>query len=187
MWSVITAEQWIAFGTFWGAIAQLGLVVVAIYSARQWVYQARISGLRNLIDEYLVSIHAVDVSLSKARSIFRSHDIQKQELQMIYEQYVELMGLALRCAYYDEHVADAIKNVALHLQTLLVAYQKHNDIKGMFVQQGLSDVEKERLHREMKELGKLLTHTNQDPWYDKYLDLQSTVVFKAKKLTWGID
>jgi hypothetical protein len=188
IWPVITAEQWIALGTMLGGIAQFGLLVLAVYSARQWVHQLRITGLRALVDEYMLVMHGIDVAVGRARSLFRSKEDATSAYAVIAEKCVVLMGLATRCAYYNAQLADAIQQTLRHVQELLRAYEEVNMLEQTFRQDRhtLSDEEKVQLHERRQVLRFLLTHTEKDAWYDTYLMLQQSVMHYAIRVTWRV-
>lgn len=188
IWPAITAEQWVALGTMLGGIAQFGLLVLAVYSARQWVHQLRITGLRALVDEYMLLRHEIDMAVGRARSLFRSKEDETSAYATIAEKCVVLMGLATRCAYYNALLADAIQQTGLHVQELLRAYEEMNTIEQTFRQDRytLSDEEKEQLHERRNALRFLLTHTEKDAWYDTYLMLQQSVMQNATYSTWRV-
>lgn len=50
-WSYeITSDQWVAAGTFWGGMAQIGLVVVGALAGWEWRRRERYRGVREIVE-----------------------------------------------------------------------------------------------------------------------------------------
>jgi hypothetical protein len=73
---IITAEQWSAFGAFWGGMAQVGLVVVGVVAGRAWLRQKRFDGVRLLLEEYVLLHHEMQKSLAQlfSKDINRNYE-----------------------------------------------------------------------------------------------------------------
>lgn len=181
----ITAEQWAAMGGMLSGLAQVGVVIIGWYAGKQWFQQKRVEGLHVLVTECMQLMHDMDVATERGRALVSYTGIQDREFKTIEQKYVQIMGVATRCMYYDDKLAELIRLYALHVNELLRVYHQEPELLQMIKAEGISDQEKQRLHTlRISALDKLY-RTDNDPWYDTLQNYKKAIIRRARVLSWG--
>lgn len=168
-----------------GGVAQVGLVMVGWYAGRQWFQQKRVEGLHALVIECMQLMNDMEVGTDRGRALVSYVGIQEQQFEIIVQKYVQLMGIATRCVYYDEKLSELIRVYALHVNQLLRAYRDQKEIMSMFKEDNIPAEEKQRLHELRKAAMHKLFRTENDPWYSQFLDHKVAIVRRARFVSWG--
>jgi hypothetical protein len=182
---VITAEQWAAFGAMLSGFAQIGVVVIGWYAGKQWFQQKRVEGLHALVPECLQLMHDMEVATDRGRALVSYVGYQEKQFEIIAQKYIQLMGVATRCMYYDDKLAELIRLYALHVNELLRAYHEEPEIIQMSKEEVVSEQEKQRLHKLRRAAMDKLFRVEDDPWYDTFQNHKKAIIRRARFVSWG--
>lgn len=190
---VITAEQWAAFGAFWGGVAQVGLVIVAVYSARQWVHQSRSSAVQLLLSKYFDIFHEVMRNISMIKFNIEIASINKNgELLMspnlwtdkdkylleLDNQRILLLSLSAQCELYSENLYLIMQRINTHLRSFTEAYVEYREMLL------IDRVDNPKINPERKlELADLLFGESSEKWVDELIRMNKECVDIGRKLT----
>jgi hypothetical protein len=130
-------------------------------------------------------IHDLDVAIDIGRAVVSYAGVQEQQFQIIGEKYIQLMGVATRCRYYDDAVANAITAYGNHIRGLLRAYEAKRDSEEVLNEVLSSEEERKEYIRIRREAQKVLFRTESDPWHEVFVETKEAIIRTARKASWG--
>jgi hypothetical protein len=189
-WSfIITAEQWSAFGTFWGGMAQVGLVVVGVLAGREWLRQKRFDGVRLLLEEYVLLHHEMQKSLaqlSQRTSTGTTSTFEESRdtaMNVLDVQRIQLLSIVSRSQMYDDDLSDGFNAVNEQLKTYRQNYIQYRFLPIGESARELSPEDAQHNDNERRRLAMMLFVPDSD-WWVEFARLNGRVMQQGRRLLW---
>lgn len=185
----ITAEQWAAFGAFWGGMAQFGLVVVGVLAGREWLRQERYRGVREIFETHQTGTNRILNMLKQlyiprddhgVYLMFGNHLNVLNEFDGILR---ELHFCAIRMYLYDDDLCDAMQQANITLEEYRRKYIKYHDLAQQLAVNWSSNAGSVPDVNELNVLEKEIFQVDTNLWFS-FVYSQEFLLGVVKKKLW---
>ena len=130
----ISADQWSAFGAFWGGIAQVGLVVIGAVAGWEWRRRERFRGIREIMEmqqqEYMKLLQScrnlmvIPEHRGTANGILHANAAQS----LFDGTLINMHACMTRMYFYDNDLSDEIQKVNTAFENYRSKYLEYRNL-----------------------------------------------------------